>query len=131
MLAAINGCQRVIQICAHILLNGPEAGLPTLDLTFFNIDEIRPTYDSLGEHYEIMIGVPEIRTKRIVIYNSLTFTRHEVVNFHVSTPFIEVCLILSIALAFVQVRVLIIIFIIRRRDSIAYSSTDLNLSETF
>ncbi|KAG5876752.1 hypothetical protein JTB14_033084 [Gonioctena quinquepunctata] len=69
ILSAINGCQHVIQICAHILLKGIGAEIPNKDIT---------------------IGVPEIRTKKIVIFNPLTFSRQEVVTFHVSTPYIEV-----------------------------------------
>lgn len=90
MLNAISNCQQVIQTCAHILLNGPGAEVPTKDTNYYNIDDIRQSHNALPEHYQITIGVPEMRTKRIVVYNSLTFTRHEVVTFHVSTPFIEV-----------------------------------------
>ncbi|KAJ8963437.1 hypothetical protein NQ318_018917 [Aromia moschata] len=91
MLSAINGCQRIIQICAHILLNGLDAEIPEREANYYNVDDVRHSHDALPEHYQITIGVPELRTKRIVIYNSLTFTRHEVVTFYVSTPFIEVC----------------------------------------
>lgn len=90
MTSAISACQRVIQICAHILLNGSGAEVPTKDANYYNIDDIRQSHTALPEHYQITIGVPEMKTKRIVIYNPLTFTRHEVVTFHVSTPFIEV-----------------------------------------
>lgn len=90
MLNAITTCQRVIQICTHILLNGLGAEVPTKEPNFYNIDDIRHSHDALPEHFQITIGVPEMRSKRIVIYNSLTFTRHEVVTFHISTPFVEV-----------------------------------------
>lgn len=90
MLSAISGCQRVIQTCAHILLNGLGAEVPSKDINYYNIDDIRHSYNSLPEHYQITIGVPEMRTKKVVIYNPLTFTRHEVVTFQVSTAFVEV-----------------------------------------
>lgn len=91
MLSAISGCQRVIQICTHILLNGLGAEVPARDINYYNIDDVRHSHDSLSDHYQITIGVPEMRTKRIVIFNPLTMTRHEVVTFYVSTPFVEVC----------------------------------------
>ncbi|KAJ8977950.1 hypothetical protein NQ317_008141 [Molorchus minor] len=89
MLSAINSCQRIIQICTHILLNGLEAEVPDKDVNYYNIDDVRHSHNALPEHYQITIGVPELRTKSVVIYNPLTFTRHEVVTFYVSTPFIE------------------------------------------
>lgn len=94
MLSAISSCQKVIQISTHILLNGQNADVPNKDAKFYNIDDIRHSYDALSEHYQITIGVPDMRTKRIVIFNSLTFTRHETVTFHVSTPFVEVRILL-------------------------------------
>ncbi|KAJ8936612.1 hypothetical protein NQ314_012227 [Rhamnusium bicolor] len=90
MLSAISGCQRVIQICTHILLNGLGAEVPSKDVNYYNIDDVRHSHDAISEHYQITIGVPEMRTKKIVIFNPLTFARHEVVTFYVSTPFVEV-----------------------------------------
>lgn len=90
MLSAIVSCQRVIQISTHILLKGLGAEEPNVDVNYYNIDDIRHSQDALPEHYQITIGVPELRTKKIVIFNPLTFTRHEAVTFHVSTPYVEV-----------------------------------------
>lgn len=87
MKSAIRGCQQVIQLCAHVLLNGFESEAPNKDFAHYNIADIGSSQE---EHYQIIIGFPEISSKKIVIYNSLTFTRQEVVTFHISTPFVEV-----------------------------------------
>lgn len=89
MLAALNGCQHVIQHSAHILLSGKDAETPDHSALFYNIDDVRHSHDALAEKHQITIG-PELRTKRIAIFNSLSFTRTEVVTFHVSTPHLEV-----------------------------------------
>lgn len=89
MLQAIKDCQFVIQQCANLLLSGPGIDIDWSDTLYYNIDDIRTGHDTLPEQYTITIG-PELSTKKVVIYNSLTFTRKEVVIFLVSTPFIEV-----------------------------------------
>lgn len=89
MLTAIQGCQHVIQHSAHILLSGYKAEAADHNALFYNVDDIRHSYNALAERYQITIG-PELRTKRIAIFNSLTFEREEVVVFHVSTPYVEV-----------------------------------------
>uniref|UniRef100_A0A6P7GJW8 Alpha-mannosidase n=1 Tax=Diabrotica virgifera virgifera TaxID=50390 RepID=A0A6P7GJW8_DIAVI len=86
MKSAIRSCQNVIQLCTHILLNGYEAEVPKKDFPRYNIDDFTHSQE---EHHQIIIGFPELRQKKMVIYNSLTFTRREVVTFHISTPFIE------------------------------------------
>lgn len=89
MLAAISTSQSVLQHCAHLLLDGMGADSYGSNNIFYNVDDIRQSHDSLSERYTITIG-PELSTKKVVIFNSLTFSRMEVVTFHVSTPFIEV-----------------------------------------
>ncbi|EFA06316.1 alpha-mannosidase 2 [Tribolium castaneum] len=89
MLAALNNCHHVIQHSAHILFSGKDAETPDHSALFYNIDDVRHSHDTIGEKYQITIG-PELRTKRIAIFNSLTFSRVEVVTFHVSTPYVEV-----------------------------------------
>ncbi|CAH0550775.1 unnamed protein product [Brassicogethes aeneus] len=90
MLLAINGCQKVLQICTHVLLNGYNADTPNLDMSYYTIDDLMHSHDSLIEHSQITIGVPYMPTKKVVIFNPLAFKRTEVVSFHVSTPFVEV-----------------------------------------
>ncbi|RZC36724.1 alpha-mannosidase 2 [Asbolus verrucosus] len=89
MLSALTACQHVIQHAAHILLSGKDAETPDKNALFYNVDDVRHSHDAIAERYQITIG-PELRTKRIAIYNSLTFSREEVVTFHVSTPYVEV-----------------------------------------
>ncbi|CAG9830162.1 unnamed protein product [Diabrotica balteata] len=86
MKSAIRSCQDVIQLCTHILLNGYDAEVPKKEFPRYNIDDFTPSQE---EHHQIIIGFPELRQKKMVIYNTLTFTRREVVTFHISTPFIE------------------------------------------
>lgn len=90
MLKAIATTQNVLQLCTHVLLNGVGAEIPQHDAVFYNVDDIRHSYDSLSQHFTITIG-PELNTKKVVIFNSLTFNRVEVVKFFVSTPFVQVC----------------------------------------
>lgn len=89
MLTAIQSCQHVIQHSAHILLSGYQAEAPDHNALFYNVDDVRHSYNDLAEKHQITIG-PELSTKRIAIFNSLTFEREEVVVFHVSTPYVEV-----------------------------------------
>lgn len=89
MLSAIKGTQDVIQQGTHLLLGGVGADIQGNDGVFYNIDDIRHSQDALPERYTITIG-PELNTKKVVIFNSLTFHRLEVVTFFVSTPFIQV-----------------------------------------
>jgi alpha-mannosidase II len=89
MLTALTACQHVIQHSAHILLSGKDAETPDRNALFYNVDDVRHSHDALPERHQITIG-PELRTKRIAIFNSLTFDRVEVVTLHVSTPYVEV-----------------------------------------
>ena len=89
LLTAIKSCQQAIQQCANLLLSGPGMEIAESDVTYYNIDDIHTDHDALPDKYTVTIG-PELTTKRIVIYNSLTFPRNEVVTFLVSTPHVEV-----------------------------------------
>lgn len=98
MLSAIQGCQKVIQICTHLLLKTSGSSVSTINSKYYNIDDIMHSQNVNSEHFQITIGIPEIRSKKVVIYNSLPFTRREVVTFHISTPFVEVILCLIMVL---------------------------------
>ncbi|XP_044745943.1 alpha-mannosidase 2 [Coccinella septempunctata] len=89
MLSAIHSCQKIIQYCTYKLLLKPDLTEFDKEEIYYNIDDIRHTWNELEEHYSIVIGA-EIRTKKIVVYNSLTFTRIEVITLIVSTPNVEV-----------------------------------------
>ncbi|GLV40323.1 alpha-Mannosidase class II a [Carabus blaptoides fortunei] len=89
MLTAIVNAQLVIQQSVNVLLSGPNPNMFDSDIVHYNIDDIRRSQDSLPEKYIITIG-RGAPIKRVVMYNSLTFTRHEVITLLVSTPFVQV-----------------------------------------
>ncbi|XP_017776581.1 PREDICTED: alpha-mannosidase 2 [Nicrophorus vespilloides] len=89
MLDAILKCQNVVQRCTNLLLDGLGADNQASETIFYNVDDLRQKQDSLPEQYTITIG-SEVSVKKVVIYNALTFNRHETVSFLVSTPFVEV-----------------------------------------
>nr|CAH7768407.1 unnamed protein product [Callosobruchus chinensis] len=90
MLSAINSCHRVIQLCAHVLLRGPGAPEANANSAYYSVDDVRHSHGDLPERHQITIGVPEVPSKKVVLYNSMTFHRKEAVTFHVSTPHLEV-----------------------------------------
>lgn len=89
MLKAISTTQNILQHCANFLLEGSLEGGFEEKIIHFHIDDIRHSQDALSERHTITIG-PELSIKKLVIFNSLPFTRREVVSFLVSTPFLEV-----------------------------------------
>ncbi|KAF5292288.1 hypothetical protein FQA39_LY03322 [Lamprigera yunnana] len=89
MLGAIRDTQNILQHCANLLLGGLRTGGFGEKEIHFNIDDIRHTHDTLSERHTITIG-PELSIKKVVIFNSLSFNRREVVSFLVSTPYLEV-----------------------------------------
>ncbi|KAF7264976.1 hypothetical protein GWI33_021784, partial [Rhynchophorus ferrugineus] len=91
LLTSIHNCQRVIQLCTNVLLEGMGSQGPfEQDTSYYNFEDIWHSHNNLPERMQITIGVPDLPTKKVVIYNSLAFTRHEVVTFHINTPFIEI-----------------------------------------
>jgi len=91
MLQAIHNCQKVIQLCTNILLDGPGSKQSyEQDVTYYNFEDVWHSHNSLPEKMQITIGLPDLPTKKIAIYNSLAFARHEVVTFNINTPFVEV-----------------------------------------
>ncbi|KAH1015266.1 alpha-mannosidase 2 isoform X1 [Dendroctonus ponderosae] len=91
MLLAIHDCQRIIQHCVNVLLEGPGSQQSLKDdVTHYNFDDVWHSHNTLPEKMQITIGVPDLPSKKIVIYNSLAFARHEVVTFNINTQFIEV-----------------------------------------
>lgn len=89
MMTAILGVKQVIQQSVNILLRGPNNDIISPESSHYNIDDMRRSHDALPERYIITIG-KGAPIKRIVVYNSLTFTRHEAVSLLVSTPFVQV-----------------------------------------
>ncbi|CAG9763918.1 unnamed protein product [Ceutorhynchus assimilis] len=83
LLQAIHNCQHIIQLCVNNLL-GDDV------ITHYNFEDVWHSHNSLPEKMQITIGLPDLPSKKIVIFNSLAFARHEVVSFNVNTPFVEV-----------------------------------------
>lgn len=95
MLQSIHNCQRVIQLCANILLEGAGSQEPyEQDVTYYNFEDVWHSHNNLPEKMQITIGLPDLPSKKIVIYNSLAFARHEVVTFNINTAFVEVSVFL-------------------------------------
>ncbi|XP_077300371.1 alpha-mannosidase 2 [Arctopsyche grandis] len=89
LLAAISACQHVIQQSAYHLLVQPKYYHPAPEQVYFEVDDIRREHSSLPEKITITVG-PEAPSRKIVIFNSLPFTRNEVVSLYVSTPFLTI-----------------------------------------
>lgn len=92
MLSAISSSQHVIQVAANSLLGGSEVDSPNSEELYYNLDDVIRNYDSLPERNIIMIGEGATQ-KKVVLFNSLTIHRNEVVKFLVSTPFVHVSII--------------------------------------
>lgn len=91
MLQSIHNCQKVIQLCANILLEGTGSQGPyEQESSYYNFEDVWHSHNTLPERAQITIGLPDLPSKKVVIYNSLAFARHEVVSFHINTPFVEV-----------------------------------------
>ncbi|XP_046658800.1 alpha-mannosidase 2 isoform X2 [Homalodisca vitripennis] len=90
MLLAINNCQHVIQQMAHYLLHPDKSTYEADDdKVYFDLDHVRRLAHSLPEQKTLAFNsIQEVQ--RVVIYNSLTYHRQEVVTLRVSTPDLKV-----------------------------------------
>lgn len=89
MLQALKDTQKVLQYSANLLLMGPGADIPGIVVSHYSLDDVRHNHDAIGEKHTITIGL-EVSIKKLLVFNSLPFARHELVSFIVSTPFVEV-----------------------------------------
>lgn len=97
MLQAIHDCQRIIQFCVNVLLEGSASSQSLKhDVVHYNFDDVWHSHNTLPEKMQITIGLPDLPSKKIVIHNSLAFARHEVVTFNINTQFIEVSYLSSV-----------------------------------
>ncbi|KAL0819795.1 hypothetical protein ABMA28_007833 [Loxostege sticticalis] len=89
MLTAIKYSQSAIQQAAYYLLKQP----PVLDQTqediFFDVDDIWRKHDEIPARITIALDVVS-PSRRLVLYNALSFKRHEILTVFVSTPHVEV-----------------------------------------
>lgn len=89
MLTAIKHCQSAIQHAAYHLLNKPEVLEQKQEDVYFNVDDVWMSHEEMP--IRINIDLDEISpTRRIVLYNSLTYRRQEVFSVIVSQPYVEV-----------------------------------------
>lgn len=57
--------------------------------TFYNLDDIIGPYDSIPQRKVIKIN-EKIPVKQVVLFNSLSFARSDVVRLLISAPFVQV-----------------------------------------
>ncbi|XP_054262638.1 alpha-mannosidase 2 isoform X2 [Macrosteles quadrilineatus] len=90
MLLAIKNCQHVIQLMAHYLLSPAQSTYKLEeDAVYFDLDHGRKLAYSLpGQKTLVFNSIRE--SHRVVIYNSLSWVREEVVTLRVSTPDLKV-----------------------------------------
>ncbi|KAJ9599827.1 hypothetical protein L9F63_009867, partial [Diploptera punctata] len=90
MLEAINGLQHVMQQAAHFLLSPPQVSYqPNSEFVYFDLDDMRKHHYSIPEKTVVFVG-EGLETQRIIIYNSLTWRRQELVTIRVSTLHVKV-----------------------------------------
>ncbi|KAJ1529787.1 hypothetical protein ONE63_006533 [Megalurothrips usitatus] len=88
----ILGCQHVIQISAYALLAPRnEHAVPETDAMFFIVDDAWQDHHSLPEKVSVTLGAHlAVDSRRIVLFNSLTWERQEVIYLQVSTPYVKI-----------------------------------------
>lgn len=86
---AIQHCQSAIQQAAYHLLKQPPLLEQTEPDVYFDVDDIWRAHDEVPSRITIALDVMS-QSRRIVLYNPLAFTRHEVFTVIVSSPHVEV-----------------------------------------
>ncbi|XP_047114785.1 alpha-mannosidase 2 [Schistocerca piceifrons] len=87
---AITGLQHVIQQSAHYLLSPQqETYQDDPQFTYFDLDDVRKHHYSLPEKTTLTFGDGH-EYRKIVIFNSLTWKRRELITIRVSTPYVKV-----------------------------------------
>lgn len=116
MLEAINGMQHVMQQAAHFLLSPPQVSVrvtniellqhsidkfimifhvcqvlyqPNSEFVYFDLDDMRKHHYSIPEKSVVFVG-EGLESQRVVLYNSLTWRRQELVTLRVSTHNVKV-----------------------------------------
>lgn len=88
MVKAITNSQKVIQLCANVLLSSSPQ-VSSADTIYYDVDEYRSKYNKLPTRKIIKFNNYDL-VKRVVFYNSLAFVRKEVAFLLVSSPFVQV-----------------------------------------
>ncbi|XP_052756455.1 alpha-mannosidase 2 [Galleria mellonella] len=89
MLTAIKYSQSAIQQAAYYLLKQPPLIEQTQEDIYFDVDDIWRRHDEIPGRITIALDIV-LPSKRLVLYNSLSFKRHEVLTVLVSSPHVEV-----------------------------------------
>ncbi|XP_069682276.1 alpha-mannosidase 2 isoform X2 [Periplaneta americana] len=90
MLDAITGMQYVMQQSAHFLLYPRHMAYhPNTESVYFDLDDMRKHHYSIPEKTIVFVG-DGLESQRIVLYNSLSWRRKELVTLRVSTPNVKV-----------------------------------------
>ncbi|XP_023714691.1 alpha-mannosidase 2 [Cryptotermes secundus] len=90
LLEAINGMQHVMQQTAHFLLSPPQVPYqPNSEFVYFDMDNMRKQHYSIPEKAVVFFG-EGFESQRVVLYNSLTWRREELVTLRVSTRNVKV-----------------------------------------
>lgn len=87
MVEGIKNSKFVIQQAVYKLLTEPNIYHPDYSFTYFNIDDSRTATNDDSSRSVIIIG-DEIPFKYVVIHNSQTYARNEIVEFFVAKPFV-------------------------------------------
>ncbi|XP_063231157.1 alpha-mannosidase 2 [Bacillus rossius redtenbacheri] len=88
MMEAIRGCQHIIQQSAYALLTQSKGTLDP-EFTYFDVDDVRKHHNSLPEKTVLAFN-DDVTERRVVVYNSLTWKRKELVTVRVSTPYVKI-----------------------------------------
>lgn len=65
--------------------------MPETDTVFFNVDDVWQDHHSLPDSISVTLGKHlAVDSRRIVLFNSLSWSRKEVVYLQVSTPYVKV-----------------------------------------
>jgi alpha-mannosidase II len=87
MKEGIKNSKFVIQQAVYRLLTEANIYHPDYSFTYFNIDDSRSATNDDSARSVIIIG-DEIPYKYVVIHNSQTYSRNEIVEFYVARPFV-------------------------------------------
>ncbi|XP_053680748.1 alpha-mannosidase 2 [Anopheles nili] len=89
MSRAIEDCKFVMQQAVYRLLTKPSVYHPDPAFHYLSIDDSRTVNGSDSVRPTIILG-EELPTKQVVLHNSLPYTRSEIVEFYVASPFVTV-----------------------------------------
>lgn len=89
MSRAIEDCKFVMQQSVYRLLTKPSVYQPDPAFMYLSIDDSRTVNGSDNVRPTIILG-EELPSKQVVLHNSLPYTRSEVVEFYVASPFVTV-----------------------------------------